>query len=114
MLNLIKATLDKNSISHSFEAKMIIQNALSILAGSLINKPQLFADVRKYEGLDEIITSGVLYCREDNIRDSFRASLFILATYHKPESGNASESALGYLLNLLSKKFVEIGDHSCR
>jgi len=38
----------------------------------------------------------------------------ILATLHKPASGNASESALGYLIGLLSKKFSQIGEHPCR
>lgn len=43
LLNLLKVTLDINSTNHSFEAKNIIHNALAIWAGSLINKPELFA-----------------------------------------------------------------------
>jgi hypothetical protein len=48
LLNLVKITLEKNSSEYSFEAKNIINNALSIWAGSLINKPELLESTKKF------------------------------------------------------------------
>jgi hypothetical protein len=111
---LVKKTLEAKNGVFSFEDKMIIQSALSIWAGSLVAKPELFEKTKNFSGLEELITSGLLYCHEDSIKDSFRHSLMYLAQYHKTTTEQSSSSTLGFLLCLLSKKFAEIGNHPCR
>jgi hypothetical protein len=56
LLNLVKMTIERKNGSFSFEDKMIIHSALSIWAGSLVAKPELFEKTKNFSGLEDLIT----------------------------------------------------------
>jgi hypothetical protein len=94
----------------TFEHKLILQNALNIWVGSILQQPELFTKALAFEGLDELIMCGVLYCGEEKVRDDFGTNLLLLARNHQA----SEDSALGFLLRLLSKNFFKISEYSCR
>lgn len=55
--------------------------------------------------------SGLLYCTEENIRQNFQQTLLDVA---RNLTSLETETALGFLLKLLSKNFYQISDHFCR
>jgi hypothetical protein len=66
----------------TFEHKLILQNALNIWVGSILQKPELFTKALAFEGLDELVMGGLLYCPEEKVRDDFRTNLSWLASKH--------------------------------
>ena len=77
LLTLISNTVKKET--HLFEDKTIVSNALNLLIGCQLFKPELFLDFLTYENIEEIFMSGILYCTAEKIRDDFKNNMFELA-----------------------------------
>jgi hypothetical protein len=63
------------------------------------------------EDIERLVMSGLLYCTEENIRQSFKTTLLDVA---RNLISVETESALGFFIRLLSKNFYKISDHFCR
>ena len=63
----------------SIEEKTIIFACLTLLKSSLFFNPRMFEDVLAYSNVDDLLMSGLLYCPEQNIRQSFKETLSSIA-----------------------------------
>jgi len=81
VLSLISKTLQKEV--QIFEDRLIIENALSLWVGCLLHKKELINDflADQIEGCthEDLILRGLLYSKEDKIREDFRINLSHLA-----------------------------------
>ena len=83
---------------------------MSLWIGIVNFKPALFATFASFKGENKIavasdfIMHGVLYCKEEKIRQDFKTALSVL--------GRHSE-ALSFLIKILSANFSQISDFPC-
>jgi hypothetical protein len=73
LLVFIKQTMETKEIT--FEHKLILQNALNIWVGSVLQKPELFTKALALGGMDELVMGGLLYCSEEKVREDFKTNL---------------------------------------
>lgn len=97
------------------EDKLIVDNALSLLVGCLLHKPELIDALYSFtspsiSSCDELLLLGLLYCPQDKTREEFKQSLSCLA--RKLRDG--ATTPLDYLLRLLSANFARISDYPCK
>lgn len=111
-------TLIVQKEQHILEDKFIVENAMNLWLGTVLYKPELFADFLNFKGegkiqnAGDLILAGVLYCPAEKIRENFMVSLSLMAKNH--QVANASEkSTLSYLIPLLSENFSKISEYSC-
>jgi hypothetical protein len=78
----------------------------------ILYEPSLFADFLAKEGIEQLIMTGLLYCKEESIRQSFKDTMSDVAKCLL-QVGDI-EVAYGFFLRLLSKHFQEISDYPCR
>jgi hypothetical protein len=65
-----------------------------------------------FEGIDDLIMSGILYSNQDSIKDDFQENLLNLAKFHT--AVDQSESALGFMLRIQSSNFERTGEYPCK
>ncbi len=66
------------------EDKLIIENALSLLVGCILHNNKLLNDFYNFSSssiasFDEFILTGILYCKQEKIREEFKQSLSCLS-----------------------------------
>ena len=94
----------------SSEEKQIVENALSLWIGIVNYKPSLFNDFQTYKGdnaiktADEFLMHGILYCKEEKIRQDFKTALSALGK---------QKAALSFMIKILSANFNKISDFPC-
>lgn len=70
----------------------------------MFHKQSLFVDFLTTDRIDNLVMAGLLYCTDESIRQNFQTTLLQLARTLTTASSQ-TESALGFLLKLLSKNF---------
>jgi hypothetical protein len=101
----------------TMEEKQIVENAMSLWIGILTYKKELFKSFSAYEGdanssiknAEDLVMTGLLYCKEEKIREDFKASLLFVS--RKLNSGEAN--VLNFLIKVLSANFNKISDYPC-
>ena len=97
----------------SIEEKQIVENALSLWVGILCYKPELFEDFKKFEGTgkikhaDELVMHGVLYSKEEKIREDFKTDFSVISKNPR------LNGVLSFLIKVLSVNFKSISDFPC-
>ena len=108
VVKLVSSILVQEQVSQ--EDKHIVENALGLWIGIVNYKPALFSAFSVFKGGNKIaaasdfIMHGVLYCKEEKIRQDFKTALSVL--------GRHSE-ALSFLIKILSANFSQISDFPC-
>jgi hypothetical protein len=87
----------------TFEEKLIVENALSLWVGCALHKNELFSDFLQTPNHDDFVLQGLLYCKQEKVREEFKQSLGVLS--HKLLRAEKDQSPLLYLLKLLSSNF---------
>jgi len=83
---------------------------MSLWVGIINYKPSLFGHFQAYEGSNKVQTAtnfiiwGVLYCKEEKIRQDFKSALSAIGRH---------ENALSFLIKILSANFNQIDDYPC-
>lgn len=94
----------------TIEEKQIVENAMSLWVGIINYKPALFVSFQNYKGDNDIKDSsdflmhGVLYCKEEKIRQDFKTALAVVGRY---------SDALSFMIKILSAHFSQISDFPC-
>lgn len=94
----------------TIEEKQIVENAMSLWVGIIQYKPALFVSFQNYKGDNDIKDSsdflmhGVLYCKEEKIRQDFKTALAVVGRH---------SDALSFTIKILSAHFSQISDFPC-
>jgi hypothetical protein len=94
----------------TIEEKQIVENAMSLWVGIINYKPALFVSFQNYKGDNNIKDSsdflmhGVLYCKEEKIRQDFKTALAVVGRH---------SDALSFMIKILSAHFSQISDFPC-
>jgi hypothetical protein len=94
----------------TIEEKQIVENAMSLWVGIINYKPALFVSFQNYKGDNDIKDSsdflmhGVLYCKEEKIRQDFKTALAVVGRH---------SDALSFMIKILSAHFSQISDFPC-
>lgn len=94
----------------SQEDKHIVENAMSLWIEIVNFKPALLATFISFKGENKIayasdfIMHGVLYCKEEKIRQDFKTALSVLGRHVEAQS---------FLIKILSANFSQISDFPC-
>ena len=114
VLQLLATMLSKKS--QIFEDKVIIENALSIMIGSLLYKNELYAKFTAFKTTtssvntaESLVLAGLL-CSEEKVRIDFERSLSVLAIYLNRNENNA----LYFILGVLGRNFASISNKPSR
>lgn len=105
------------SLNFSIEHKVIVENALSLIVGAILNRPELLQHLVEFkskttpqiESGKDFIIQGLLICTEDKIRQDFKNSLNALCQNLFKDDQNA----LAFVLNSLANNFSEISNRPC-
>jgi hypothetical protein len=107
-MNLVASILLADDIT--IEEKQIVENAMSLWVGIINYKPALFVSFQNYKGDNDIKDSsdflmhGVLYCKEEKIRQDFKTALAVVGRH---------SDALSFMIKILSAHFSQISDFPC-
>lgn len=94
----------------TIEEKQIVENAMSLWVGIINYKPALFVSFQNYIGDNDIkyssdfLMHGVLYCKEEKIRQDFKTALAVVGRH---------SGALSFMIKILSVHFSQISDFPC-
>jgi hypothetical protein len=94
----------------TIEEKQIVENAMSLWVGIINYKPALFVSFQNYKADNDIKDSsdflmhGVLYCKEEKIRQDFKTALAVVGRH---------SDALSFMIKILSAHFSQISDFPC-
>ena len=100
MIKLVSSILVQEQISA--EDRQIVENAISLWIGIVNYKPALFLTFAEYKSSNAIaiasdfIMHGILFCKEEKIRQDFKTALSILGRHN---------DALSFLIKILSANF---------
>ena len=100
MIKLVSSILVQEQISA--EDRQIVENAISLWIGIVNYKPALFLTFAEYKSSNAIaiasdfIMQGILFCKEEKIRQDFKTALSILGRHN---------DALSFLIKILSANF---------
>lgn len=92
------------------EEKQIVENSLSLWIGLVNYKPELLADFVDFKcdgqitTASELLMHGVLYCKEEKIRQDFKTALTVVGRHGQ---------ALSFIIKVLSAHFNQISDYPC-
>ena len=112
MLQLLSATLTKSFLI--LEDKIIVENALSILVGTLLFKAEIypkFTNFKSESGIrdaEQLILTG-LFNDEEKVRIDFENSLNVMSTNLQDE-----HNALNFLLAMLARNFSKVSNKPSR
>jgi hypothetical protein len=100
LIKLVSSILVQEQISA--EDRQIVENAISLWIGIVNYKPSLFSTFAEYKSSNKIaiasdfIMHGILFCKEEKIRQDFKTALSILGRHN---------DALSFLIKILSANF---------
>ena len=81
ILELVVSVLQKEQLT--LEEKIIVENAISVWVGSSLYRPELFDGFLSFTSGEstagDLILSGLVFCREDKIRQDFCQGVLALA-----------------------------------
>lgn len=100
------------------EDKLIIENALSLIVGSIMHKHELLQTLYDFKteqmpSFEEFVLTGLLYTPQEKVREEFKQSLACLSLY-LAASSEVRERPMNYLLRLLSNKFTIVSEYQCK
>jgi hypothetical protein len=84
------------------EDRQIVENAISLWIGIVNYRPALFSTFAEYKSSNTIaiasdfIMHGILFCKQEKIRQDFKTALSILGRHN---------DALSFLIKILSANF---------
>ena len=115
LLELLSVMLSKTNMI--FEDKIIIENTLSILVGTLMFKKDCYSKFIGFQStksqtvrnIEEVIVAGLL-CPEEKVRADFGSSLNVLSTNLR----EADTNALPFFLQIVARNFNNIGNRPSR
>lgn len=106
-MQLITSVLSKSVLI--FEDKLIIQNALSILAGILLYRKELYSKFVGFKSsgsisdCEQLVLAGLL-SNEEKVRIDFKSCMTILAC----GMNKGEDNALIFLMGILARNFASI------
>lgn len=86
---------------------------MSLWIGIVGYKPELFTDFEtfktdeKIKNADDFVMYGLLYCKENKIREDFKTAFSVVSHNIK------TEGSLSFLIKILSQNFSKISDFPC-
>ena len=115
LLELLAVMLSKTNMI--LEDKVIIENALSLLVGTLLYKKDCYAKFVNFQStksqtvrnIEELILAGI-FCSEEKVRTDFGSSLNVLSVNLR----EADQNALSFFLRILARNFNSIGNRPSR
>ena len=115
VLELLSVMLSKTNMI--FEDKVIIENALSILVGTLLYKKECYSKFTNFQStksqnirnIEDLILAG-LFCSEEKVRTDFGSSLNVLSTNLR----ESDQNALAFFLKILARNFNSISNRPSR
>ena len=112
-MQLLVTACSKQSLI--YEDKLIIENALSIMTGTLLYKPELYPKFESFtsqaevKSAEQLVLTGLL-SHEEKVRQDFKQSLGVLAQALNRD-GNGS---LNFLMGVLARNFNLISNKPSR
>lgn len=97
-----------------FEDRLVVEYALSLWAGCLLQRADLFEKFTKLEGevkADEFLLTGLLFCPYESVREEFKATCAVLCS--RGQEG-ASVDPLAFILKVLTSNFSLISKYPCK
>ena len=114
LLQITSTTLSKTTLI--FEDKVILHNAVTMLVGILMFKPELYARFTSYQNAgsaisnsEQLVLAGLL-CSEEKVRHDFARSLESLAVNLNSQESNP----LHFLLGVQARNFGSISNRPSR
>jgi hypothetical protein len=109
LLSTIQRCLKKGE-NMKFEDTQIISNSLNLWVCLLTHEKDLFQVFLKDDKIDseQFLLSGILHCKDEEIRETFRQSLIALS------QGRDSAPILVWLLQLCSSTFLEASKYESK
>jgi hypothetical protein len=97
-----------------FEDKLIVEYALSLWAGCLLHRSDLFEKFTQLDGevkAEDLLLNGLLYCPYESVREEFKATCAVLCS---KAQGDSKVNPLDYILKLLTSNFSLISKYPCK
>ena len=117
IMDLVSQITQKSQFT--LEDKIIVENAMALWTGCILNKPELFNEFVDWKNSDQtsavkdvgdFILGGLLRCPEEKIRLDFKNTFSSLSIHFS----TGSNSALVFLLGFLANNFKEISNNPAR